>query len=947
MNGKVLAVRNFLGMYNRRQRQSRKLSTRSADVLLFFLVAATAQNVLGRTIVVHSTADSGPGSLRQALIDAAHGDKINIVARGTITLTGGEMVVAKNVEIKGHGADKLAISGNGTSRVFHIMPNLTVIIERIKITNGLAGGSSYPANAGGGIYSDHAHLTIRDCIVSGNSARRMGGGIFNNTFGGGSGRLTVVNTTINDNSAERVVDGNFFGGFGGGIFNGGGFISASPSGEATLTLTGSTVTRNSAAVGGGIFNDGFSGTATATINTSNITNNTVIAGDDARGGGIYNNGDSGVAALTLTDSTVNGNSAGDVPTQVPGEDGEPAFIHNIGNGGGIYNDGTASLTPGNAQVTLEHSTVSDNVAHGPPELADGPAGNGGGIYNIGDSGIATIRLTDSAVTGNTAGVEGERGNGGGIYNIGTSSSSPGNAELTLVYTIVSDNRTRGRNDAFDQAGYGGGIYNSATLARATATLTDSRLENNSAEEAGGGIFNIGDSGEALLKLTDCRVTGNQAGGIGVNGHLIGAGGGISNLGVSWRDPETPSNVRAVLFNTLVNENVAGFGGGVSSSADDDATWTITNCDLNDNHGWSGGAINLSGGSMTITDSRILRNRADAGGGGIANSTSHVRSTLTISKSTISQNSAPAGGGIANGSHVDGFAELKVDKSTISDNHAAAGGGLHNGAYLGIAIATITNSTLSGNSAEFEPGPGSDTPPGGGGVLNECNRLVQCSAEVRLVNSTLSGNSTIYKGGGILNYRQNSHEAARQRVTLDNCSLSGNSADNGGDNIWNELAPDPDPPGPPPPCPTPPPGFPPCPPPSPPPHDHAILELSNTILNGGYSGGGLRNVLGTLVSRGYNLSSDGAGGDGGSGPGGLLDGPGDIRNTNPLLGPLRNNGGPTRTHALLSGSPAIDRGDPGFNPNIFTPPMLYDQRGPGFLRVVNGRLDIGAFEARRP
>jgi hypothetical protein len=58
----------------------------------------------------------------------------------------------------------------------------------------------------------------------------------------------------------------------------------------------------------------------------------------------------------------------------------------------------------------------------------------------------------------------------------------------------------------------------------------------------------------------------------------------------------------------------------------------------------------------------------------------------------------------------------------------------------------------------------------------------------------------------------------------------------------------------------------------------------------------------------------------------------------MLGPLQNNGGPTFTHELLTGSPAIDAGDPSF-----TPPPNYDQRGPGFNRVVNGRIDIGAFE----
>ncbi len=60
----------------------------------------------------------------------------------------------------------------------------------------------------------------------------------------------------------------------------------------------------------------------------------------------------------------------------------------------------------------------------------------------------------------------------------------------------------------------------------------------------------------------------------------------------------------------------------------------------------------------------------------------------------------------------------------------------------------------------------------------------------------------------------------------------------------------------------------------------------------------------------------------------------------MLGPLQDNGGPTFTHALLPASPAIDTGDPNF-----TPPPFFDQRGPGFDRVVNGRIDIGSFEVQ--
>jgi hypothetical protein len=114
----------------------------------------------------------------------------------------------------------------------------------------------------------------------------------------------------------------------------------------------------------------------------------------------------------------------------------------------------------------------------------------------------------------------------------------------------------------------------------------------------------------------------------------------------------------------------------------------------------------------------------------------------------------------------------------------------------------------------------------------------------------------------------------------------------------------------------------------------MLEIVNTILNASAGSANITNYGGTLTSHGYNLSSD----DGG----GYLNGPGDQVNIDPMLGPLQDNGGPTFTHALLPGSPAINTGDPSF-----TPPTSYDQRGSPFVRVFNGRIDIGSFEAQPP
>ena len=111
-----------------------------------------------------------------------------------------------------------------------------------------------------------------------------------------------------------------------------------------------------------------------------------------------------------------------------------------------------------------------------------------------------------------------------------------------------------------------------------------------------------------------------------------------------------------------------------------------------------------------------------------------------------------------------------------------------------------------------------------------------------------------------------------------------------------------------------------------------LELGNTILKARASGSNIFNDGASFITHGYNVCSD----DGS----GFLNGPGDQINTDPMLGPLQDNGGPTFTHALLPGSPAIDAGDPKFSP-----PPYYDQRGPIFWRLRNGRIDSGSFEVQ--
>ena len=346
--------------------------------------------------------------------------------------------------------------------------------------------------------------------------------------------------------------------------------------------------------------------------------------------------------------------------------------------------------------------------------------------------------------------------------------------------------------------------------------------------------------------------------------------------------------------TIINGN-AGSGDTGGGIYNDQATLTVTNCTLSGNSaGYRGGGI-FNGGefgsaTLTISHSTLSGNSSTSGagyGGGIFNAGGFGSATLTITNSTLSGNSARSGGGIYNNGAAQGSAPLTITNSTLSGNSASGWGG--GGIYNDQATLTITNSTLSGNSTQSY----------GGGIINAGD---YSSATLTISNSTLSGNSAGV-GGGIYN---NVASQGSATLTMTNSTLSGNSANSYAGGIYNGGV------------------F---------GHvDSTRLRIGSTVLKAGTSGANIENAYGTVTSLGYNLSND-FGSD-------VLTATGDQVNTDPLLGQLQYNGGSTSTHKLLSGSPAIDAGGPNF-----TPPPDYDQRGPGFARVVNGRIDIGAFEVR--
>lgn len=267
----------------------------------------------------------------------------------------------------------------------------------------------------------------------------------------------------------------------------------------------------------------------------------------------------------------------------------------------------------------------------------------------------------------------------------------------------------------------------------------------------------------------------------------------------------------------------------------------------------------------VVGSSVLSGVTVTGGGNVADGggIDQEAGTLSIVDSTISGNTIAVGSSGGGGVYqVAGT--LNLDRTTVSGNTVTReGGGLH---VRGVA--TITNSTISGNRANLPTN-------GGGAIYNDGGTLT-------LTNSTLSGNATDDIGGGL---------EGGGLATITNTTIASNTAGVRGGGINR---------------------------------DSHTTQLKNSIVAGNSSPIGA-NCAGTVVSNGHNLeNADSC----------AFAGPGDLKNADPLLGPLANNGGPTATHALAAGSPAIDAADPNGCPGT-------DQRGVARPQVA--ACDIGAFE----
>jgi hypothetical protein len=344
------------------------------------------------------------------------------------------------------------------------------------------------------------------------------------------------------------------------------------------------------------------------------------------------------------------------------------------------------------------------------------------------------------------------------------------------------------------------------------------------------------------------------------------------------------------------------GGGVFNRG----SLTLVDCAVSGNTAFSsGGGIN-SGGALTLTNTTVSGNRAGSTGGGI-----YAFGTVRLNDSTISSNradtSTASGGGIYNASGTVDLSNCRI----VGNFAAAEGGGVVNNTP---GTMTFSSCTIDTNSTEFS----------GAGLMNHgIARLTNCTASANcgsgkaglggairnggtltVVNSTISGNLAQFQGGAILNHGP---------LTLTNCTVTDNRASGPGavgGGLFNTAS--------------------------------AATTLNNTIVAGnfrvtgaGSTGDDVHLSSGT-VSGSFNVVGV---------VNATISGGSNHIGVDPRLGPLADNGGATRTHALHLSSPAIDGGSNALAVDAQGKPLTTDQRGAGFNRVVGTAVEIGAWEAQ--
>ena len=352
-------------------------------------------------------------------------------------------------------------------------------------------------------------------------------------------------------------------------------------------------------------------------------------------------------------------------------------------------------------------------------------------------------------------------------------------------------------------------------------------------------------------------------------------------------------------NSLITENSA-YGGGGLVISNENYTFTMRNTIVSNNTASAAdiGGISIYRGTVVIVNSQITGNVAARSIGGM----DVYQARMDITDTDISGNVGTVGG--PGGLSFENTSVVNLRRVTISGNSTTnPGGGMsfrNIGEAVNIVDSTISNNTVTGN-------PGSSNADGGGIYIGG-----ESNSPTRIINTTISGNAAGARGGGIYNF---SHGLQLINSTVVNNSVSGTSTSNGGGGVYDgELG-----------------------------RSGTFgfrFELQNSIIADNTAATG-PDIYSGFDSTGYNIIGDTADVNNSTAN------TGDQFDVDPQVGPLADNGGPTLTHALLPGSPAIDKGK--------STDELTDQRGlprpydaPGIPKATGGdSSDIGAFEDQPP
>lgn len=547
------------------------------------------------------------------------------------------------------------------------------------------------------------------------------------------------------------------------------------------------------------------------------------------------------------------------------------------DGGHVASDPTSGVrvlqVNSGVSFALSGLTVANGLALGAAASTD----YGGGLYNDG----GTVALTNCTFTGNMAqGGDNPNGTGGNGNGGGVASS---NGSLTLTNCTFTGNTAQG-GDNFSGY-YAAGIGN------------------------GGGIYITA----GTLSVTNSTFTGNLAQG-GANSSGSGFGGGPANGGAVYSDGGTSPSGSATLTLTgsTFTGNMAQGGRNAYNGGGGPA---------------EGGAVYSDGGGgrgiFTVSNCTFTGNTAQGGvNSGFANggAVESMRSTSTVTNSAFISNTAKSGFGSFGqviGGGLDSYYEmLTVTSSTFTDNTALGNNGPVEGAESyggGLTIsnaisASVTGSTFAGNIAQGGAANSVGAyggPAYGGGIWVTPGGSVTLTNDTLTANQALGGADTSGPGGeahgGALN-TSTSGNVSITNLTLDANRVQGGSGTSNGVSQGGAL------------------------------WAAGTITVQNSILADSTLGNGTSPtancaISGVLTDADHNLES---GSDCG------LAASTDHQKTDPKLGPLANNGGPTATMALLAESPAINAGGTSANDCPAT-----DQRG--VSRPQGAACDIGAFE----